>query len=139
MQIAIAREKEKKVDLWCNGIAEDTDGTVHFNVINGLWDGKIKDGLLTVKYTGTTFRAKIVWRGTVPPLFTSSMNWGGKDYNGAIAWLNEELSKTPWQVFCQRCNVWDAVLSLREYEIKLVKRKKPAKQRAVAVDDDIPF
>ncbi len=109
MQIAIAN-KDGKVDLWCDNIRETKEGKTHFSVINGAWDGWIKDNEVYVKETKRSYFGKIVWRGKVP----------FSDYNEAIAWIQESVDSSGSRV--------------RDYIYIPQKAKVPKEW-----EDDIPF
>jgi hypothetical protein len=88
MSIAIAHPNTPtKVLLWCDVIEVKEDGTIVFDVINGLWEGSLfTDNTLLVHETEERFPAIKVWEGKVPKEH-------GKGYNDAIHWINTELSK----------------------------------------------
>lgn len=110
MQIAIG-DSENRVQLWCNNIRENKDGKIHFSVINGAWDGWIKDDEVYVKETKCSyFGNKILWRGYAP--------YG--NYNDAIPWIQESIDRSGGRV--------------RDY-IYI----KPKSKFEEDWDDDIPF
>lgn len=112
MQIAIA-DSNNRINLWCNDIRETKEGKIHFSVINGAWDGWVKDDKVYVKETKKTFFGKIVWKGMAP--FST---W---KYNEAIAWIQESVDKSGGR--------------LRDYIYIPQKSKLPKEWE----DDDIPF
>lgn len=88
MQIAIA-DSQNRVNLWCDDVRTYDNGKTHFSVINGAWDGWIKDGEVHVKDTGKSFFGnKIVWQGIAPY----------SDYNEAMAWIQESVTASGGRV-----------------------------------------
>lgn len=86
MQIAIAKD-DLKISIWCEVTDEDSDGTIHFTVLNGAWDGWINGDEIYVKDTYEShFGNKIVWKGVAP--FSS---WS---YNEAISWIQESVDSS---------------------------------------------
>ncbi len=85
MEIAIANSNNE-VSLWCDNIREYSNGRIHFSVINGAWDGWIKDDEVYVKATKQSFFGnKIVWRGRAR----------GRDYNEAMEWIRDTIKEVP--------------------------------------------
>lgn len=84
MQIAIGHKGQTTVTIWCDVERTEKDGTIHFSVINGGWNGcitpagKVKVGDDDELHDGT-----ILWRGKAP------FSW--RHYNEAIAWLDEQI------------------------------------------------
>lgn len=78
-----------KVALWCNENKRDPDGTLHFHVINGAWDGSISpEGHLVIPGNSRKLKARVVWEGDVPAPHNT-------DYNSAIEWINSQISGDP--------------------------------------------
>ena len=85
--IAIADpERPKEVSLWCTVDKRHSNGSVEFDVINGLWTGTLySNNTLKVHTTGKIWPAILVWEGDVPS--------GLGDYNSVIDWINEEINR----------------------------------------------
>jgi len=81
MQIAIA-DTDGRVHLWGDVTSINEDGSINFYVLNGAWDGRYHNGQVFVEYTKALFPGMLVWVGNAPG-----------DYNHAIPWIQDEISK----------------------------------------------
>ncbi len=85
----IGHPGSKTVTLWCTG-ERDAEGVLHFDVINGGWRGTLSpEGLLKVGRDSHEFAAEVLWEGDIP---RKALNGWDRDYNGAIAYMNEQLA-----------------------------------------------
>lgn len=76
--LAIGRDGE--VRIWCTGTEK------RFSVINGGWNGRLKDGLVYIAGDQKpTANGEVLWRGVVPAEHAG-------DYNTAIAWIRQEIA-----------------------------------------------
>jgi len=82
-QIAFGDAKSGKVNIWCDELRYLKDGTIKFNVINGAWYGRYKDGVVTVDVFGNKFATDILWEGYMKG-----------HYNDAITKIEEEIGKS---------------------------------------------
>ncbi len=80
----LAIGNDNKVELLCSVEKVDSDGRIHFEVINGCWSGSFKDDEVYEKTFHRKRPAKVLWRGQVPNLYS-------QDYNKAIDWINKIL------------------------------------------------
>jgi len=71
----------KRVALLCSGSEHN------FTVVNGDWDGWIKDGVVTIRKTGDRLPGLVVWRGELPPHCHG-------DYQEAICWIDAQIADT---------------------------------------------
>lgn len=82
---AIANKGDKEVNLWCTGKYKGE--VLHFDVINGLWSGKLyPDGRLVVDAYPKHVHplAEVIWKGEVPKRYAY-------EYHTAIPWINDQL------------------------------------------------
>jgi hypothetical protein len=70
--------------LWCTGNER------RFEVINGAWTGRLKDGLIYVLGRGEDRKpvghGEVMWRGIVPREHADC-------YNEAILWIRDEVKR----------------------------------------------
>lgn len=112
MQIAISKG-DNMVSIWCEVTDRDSDGTIHFDVINGAWSGWINgDEVYVFDTTRSHFGNKIVWQGKAP-----FSEW---KYNEAIAWIQESVDRNGGRLV-------DYIYI------------EPSKQKVCDCEDDIPF
>lgn len=116
MQIAIATT-DGKVSLWCDIDSIDEDGTIHFNVINGGWNGTFKDNMVHVNYTNNDIPGLLVWAGHAK--FNVSY------YNEAIGYIQNLISSD------------DYVLTPPESIKNIFLEEK--KRYAETYQDEVPF
>jgi hypothetical protein len=79
--MSFALGRNGKVDYWCTGSPES------FTVINGEWNGKLKDGVGICNANGFTFRAQVLWTGTVPKKVRD------RGYDAAIEWIQKQVDE----------------------------------------------
>ena len=79
---AIANTKDAPTSLWCSDDRISEKGR-HFNVLNGGWDGIIKDESIYVKATKEYFKGVVVWEGVVPANIS-------RNYNDAINYIDQQ-------------------------------------------------
>lgn len=78
----IAIGADGKVELYCLVEKVEKD-TIHFHVINGRWQGSIKNDMVYIKATKDHRPGSIVWTGNIPD---------DVDYNDAIQLIREQLT-----------------------------------------------
>lgn len=86
----------KDVSLWCEDHGTMPDGTRRFIVINGGWKGFLTtDGEIIAPDLHEDDRLLgkgiVVWEGEVPEDFAATRRFRA-DYNGAIAWITEQIN-----------------------------------------------
>ncbi len=89
-QIAFGNvEHPGKVSIWCDRLRYDPDGTLHFFVINGGWNGRFRDGQLWVEddVEPTGANVEILWRGSLP-----QSGRHGLVYNEAIPMIEKIIA-----------------------------------------------
>lgn len=127
--------------LWASRLQTDRDGRIHFFVINGHWEGSIKNGVVEVNETKSHFPGnRIAWKGTAP-----FRHW---DYNEAMCWLNDKINRPFFVKLEEAVTDWVARLwDFRHYRIKLVAYKPTSPNNGKGkgdkgdndYEDDIPF
>lgn len=120
VQIAIA-DMSGKVTLWCDYLGTDNDGFIHFNVINGAWNGRFKDNHVYVKDHEISYPGMLVWAGYAK---THSGVWCRDSYNEAIPYIQDmiddpEYVMMPYEVIAK---------------VKITKLKEDTED-----EDQIPF
>ena len=78
-----------KVSIWCDRLRYDRDGTLHFSVINGGWDGRFRDGQMWVEndIEPVSNNVEILWRGSL-----SRYRGRPLDYNEAIPMIEKIIA-----------------------------------------------
>lgn len=132
MQIAIS-DLDGKVSLWCYHGGVDEDGFIHFNVINGLWNGKFKDNTVYVEHTKASYPGMIIWVGDAAGLKQHKDNKWSKFpdhcYNEAIAWIQEQIDNPEYVML--------PLESVYEYKPKI--KNTYNNQNDEWNEDEIPF
>lgn len=87
VQIAIA-DMPGKVTLWCEYLHTDNDGFMHFNVINGAWNGRFKDNQVYIEDDEISYPGFLVWAGYAKP---HSGVWYRNSYNEVIPYIQDMI------------------------------------------------
>ena len=84
MHIGIA-DNCGKLSIICE-VTKTRKDRIYFYVINGNWDGSIKDGILHVNCIKKKYPANIVWKGNIP-------NYALDAYSKAFEFVRKKLIK----------------------------------------------